>query len=162
MAQQVFYHSQSQVFRTGTELSVNYRATDKLEFLADAEYIYSLQLSGAKKGYTLPFSPPANMHFGVIYKAKENKIWGKPEAGLTLQLTAQQHNVVPPEKSTEGFALLHAHLSTEVKYARRILKFQLRVDNILNTKYYDHTSFYRLIEVPGPGRNFTANLQIPL
>ena len=162
MAQQVFYHSQSQIFRTGAELSVNYRATEKLEFLADAEYIYSLQLSGAKKGYTHPFSPSANMHFGVIYKAKENKIWGKPEAGLTLQLTAQQHNVVPPEKSTEGFALLHAHLSTEVKYARRILKFQLRVDNILNTKYYDHTSFYRLIEVPGPGRNFTANLQIPL
>lgn len=162
MAQQVFYHSQSKVFRTGAELSVNYRATEKVEFTADAEYIYSLQLSGAKKGYTLPFSPPANMHLGVIYKAKEKKFLGKPEAGLTLQLTSRQYNVVPPEKTTEGFALLHAYWATEIKYSRRILKFQLRADNIFNMKYYDHTSFYRLIEVPGPGRNFTANLQIPL
>ena len=102
------------------------------------------------------------MHFGVIYKAKENKIWGKPEAGLTLQLTSRQYNVVPPEQTTEGFALLHAYWATEIKYSRRILKFQLRVDNIFNKKYYDHTSFYRLIEVPGPGRNFSAHLQIPL
>jgi iron complex outermembrane receptor protein len=31
----------------------------------------------------------------------------------------------------------------------------------LNTRYYDHTSFYRLIEVPGQGRNLVITMQIP-
>jgi len=37
--------------------------------------------------------------------------------------------------------------------------FRLRLNfqglNLLNRKYYDHTSYYRLIDVPEPGRNFS-------
>ena len=29
----------------------------------------------------------------------------------------------------------------------------LHADNLLNRRYYDHTSYYRLIDVPEPGRN---------
>jgi iron complex outermembrane receptor protein len=33
------------------------------------------------------------------------------------------------------------------------LNIALHADNLLNKKYYDHTSYYRLIDVPEPGRN---------
>ena len=36
----------------------------------------------------------------------------------------------------------------------------LHVDNLLNRKYFDHTSFYRLIDVPEPGRNFSAKVAV--
>jgi iron complex outermembrane receptor protein len=35
------------------------------------------------------------------------------------------------------------------------LKIAFHADNILNCSYYDHTSYYRLIDVPEPGRNFS-------
>ena len=31
------------------------------------------------------------------------------------------------------------------------LKVALQADNLLNRRYYDHTSYYRLIGVPEPG-----------
>jgi iron complex outermembrane receptor protein len=35
------------------------------------------------------------------------------------------------------------------------------VQNILNTKYMNHTAFYRLIDVPEAGRNISVSLLFP-
>jgi len=40
------------------------------------------------------------------------------------------------------------------------MQVNMQLNNVLNTRYYDHTSFYRLIEVPGQGRNFIITIQI--
>jgi iron complex outermembrane receptor protein len=41
------------------------------------------------------------------------------------------------------------------------IAISLQAKNLLNTKYFNHTSFYRLINVPEPGRNIVANITIP-
>ena len=38
---------------------------------------------------------------------------------------------------------------------KTVLKVVIHADNLLNRRYYDHTSYYRLIDVPEPGRNFS-------
>ena len=35
------------------------------------------------------------------------------------------------------------------------IRLNLQGLNLLNKRYYDHTSYYRLIDVPEPGRNFS-------
>ena len=35
------------------------------------------------------------------------------------------------------------------------MNIALHADNLLNKKYYDHTSYYRLIDVPEPGINLS-------
>jgi len=160
-AQQVFYHRQSEVFRAGGELSALAQLTDELRLTIDVEYIWSVQLSGEKKGYTLPFSPPFSTMAGISYeKAK----WGKlrnPYAAIDLQLTAAQTKIVPPEKKTPGFQLVHLRAGGTVKVGHTEIQLALQARNIFNTRYFDHTSFYRLIEVPGPGRNLVASIIIP-
>ncbi len=38
-------------------------------------------------------------------------------------------------------------------FGERTLRISLNAENLLNRRYYDHTSYYRLIDVPEPGRN---------
>ncbi len=161
-AQQIYYHSQSEVFRTGGELVINYDISQSLQLSADAEYTYSVQLSGAKKGYTLPFSPPLNAHLELLYTFASNGIFEQPEAGISMQLAGAQSNTVPPEKKTAGYTLFNLRFGTRLKIAGTAIQVNAKLANLLNTRYYDHTSFYRLIEVPGPGRNFLLTTQFEL
>jgi iron complex outermembrane receptor protein len=41
-----------------------------------------------------------------------------------------------------------------------MLCLALHAENLLDRRYYDHTSFYRLIEVPEPGRNIALKLEL--
>lgn len=161
-AQQVFYYRQSEVFRTGGELSLMAGLTPHLSWKLDMEYVYSLQLSGEKKGYTLPFSPPFNATTGFHAETARLGQMRNPYAGIELQLTASQNQIVPPEKKTPGFQLIHLRAGGTFQLNDISLLLSIQVRNLLNTRYYDHTSFYRLIEVPGPGRNILASLSISI
>lgn len=158
-AQQVYYHIESQVFRTGGEFSMSYDFTDHLSAIVDAEYIYSVQLSGAKKGYTLAFSPPFSTVLGIAYTADSKGVFIAPRMGIDMRIVAAQNNIVPPEKKTPAYQLISMNMSTGLQLGRQVLQVNVGVQNLLNTKYYDHTSFYRLIEVPGQGRNISIGLQ---
>ena len=41
------------------------------------------------------------------------------------------------------------------------VEMRIKLNNVFNTKYFDHTSFYRLIDVPEAGRNLSISLTIP-
>lgn len=160
-AQQIYYYSQSKVFRSGGELALNYNLTKELNLMADAEYIYSVQLSGDKQGYTLPFSPPLTSNLGLKYSPATKGFFLNPSLDINLKLVADQNNIVPPEKKTAGYALLNMGASATLQAGKQQFELNLQLNNALNTKYYDHTSFYRLIEVPGQGRNLVVTLEIP-
>ena len=38
------------------------------------------------------------------------------------------------------------------------LQVKLKLNNVFDTKYYNHTSFYRLIDIPEAGRNISIAL----
>ncbi len=158
-AQQIYYHSQSEVFRTGGELLIDYTLFGSLNVTVDAEYSYSVQLSGEKKGYTLPFSPPLNTNLELNYTFGSGRVLQQPGAGLSVQIAGAQTNIVPPEKVTPGYTLLNAHAGTTLTLAGTKIHINAKAANLLNKRYYDHSSFYRLIEVPGPGRNFIVTTQ---
>ena len=161
-AQQVFYHSEAEVFRAGGEMVLSYAILPTLKIATDIEYIYSLQLSGSKKGYTLPFSPPATSNIELKYSSlNTNGLLKNPSLGMDIRLVASQNNIVPPEKKTAGFALLNFSAAAGVKIYKQLVEINFQLTNALNTRYYDHTSFYRLVEVPGQGRNFVVNVLIP-
>lgn len=161
-AQQVYFYSQASVFRAGGELWFNLLILDNLNFTADLEYVYAQQLSGDKKGFTLPFSPPLSSNFELKYKQKQLLNFENTTFSVLLKFVADQNEIVPPELKTPGYALVNLGASNEFYLYKQLLRFNLKLNNIFNTKYYDHTSFYRLIQVPGPGRNFLISLEIPI
>jgi len=159
--QQVFRFSESEVFRYGGEVHAHYQIVSWLKVGAMAEYVRSVQLTGEKSGFTLPFSPPLASIWHLKATGKANGRFHKPWAGVDLHLVAKQKLVVPPEETTPGYALLNVSTGVTIHFGRTTSMLTLAVRNLLNTRYMSHNSYYRLINLPEPGRNVTLNLTIP-
>lgn len=149
---QLYLYTQTDVMRWGTEWQLTWHITPKWETFVQGEYLYARQCSGEKKGYTLPFCPPWSTDVGVMYKYN---LLGDGTVKLSTHIVGSQNEIVPPEKPTEGYWTLNFAATKMFKMKKNMLNVKLRVDNLLNRRYYDHTSFYRLIDVPEPGRSIS-------
>ena len=159
---QLYYYTQAEVLRYGFEASLNYEFDSHWEGGLKGEYLHAEQQSGAKKGYALPFMTPWSVDADLKYKfaqvpfIRSTKGRSQGFVNLNLHLVGCQDDIVPPESPTDGFFTLNLSLGERVMLpANRTLKLALHADNLLNKRYYDHTSYYRLIDVPEPGCNFS-------
>jgi iron complex outermembrane receptor protein len=97
-----------------------------------------------------------------VYEQKSDKDWlTKWSGGGSVQYSAAQNRVDRNEDPTEGYALLVAFVSAKFKIRSLPLEALFRVDNLLDTKYTNHLSRYKLINLPEQGRNFTVTINIP-
>ncbi len=158
---QVFYYTQSKVLRFGTEIHTHYQIIKSLHLGVIGEYVYARQLSGEKTGFTLPFSPPASAIFNIKYQKQKIKFIENAYASVDYKITATQTNIVPPEEITDGYQVINIRFGGDVTLNAQQITISLQVQNLLNSKYFNHTSYYRLINIPEPGRNFVVNISIP-
>ncbi|PRZ02245.1 iron complex outermembrane receptor protein [Marinilabilia salmonicolor] len=157
---QSFKYQENEVFRAGGELMMQYRISDRLKSALESEYVYSRQLTGDKEGFTLPFSPPWTTDFSLEYTHPSFRAFENLTLRGGYRFVAAQNEIVPPEKKTPGYGLtsILAGASRKVGAAQINWRFQIR--NLFDVRYLDHTSFYRLIEAPGPGRNFIVSMSV--
>lgn len=161
---QIYEYTQSKVFRMGGELSLGYALTEHFRINASAEYVYSKQTNGPKKDFTLPFSPPLSGLISAQYQFK-NKLWlfEKLKVVADCKIVDDQNEIVPPEEKTKGYQILNLSLMSHLDLfnSEKQIQMRLKINNLFNTKYFNHTSFYRLIDVPEAGRNISVSLTIP-
>ncbi|WP_308992497.1 TonB-dependent receptor [Mariniflexile litorale] len=160
---QIYEYTQSKVFRIGGEIRASTTISKSLQLDASAEYVFSRQTSGAKKDFTLPFSPPLSGLFSASYQFNDIFFLKNTQLITDFRVTATQDEIVPPEEKTEGYQMLNMSLLTEMNVFKNDMPVAIRIklNNVFNTKYFDHTSFYRLIDVPEAGRNLSISLTIP-
>lgn len=158
---QVFYYTQSRVLRYGAELHAHYELFRFLQLGLIGEYVYSEQLSGEKKGYTLPFSPPASGIFNIKFQSHKLKFADYAYFSLDYRITAPQNDIVPPEETTEGYQVINLGFGCDIHLKAQKLSLSMQLQNLFNRKYFNHTSYYRLINVPEPGRSFILNISLP-
>jgi iron complex outermembrane receptor protein len=150
---QMYTYTQAEVVRTGFEAQATWQVCRWLELEAKGEYLWQRQLSGAKKGYALPFSPPWRADVTAKYSFLDDGF-----VSLGVRIAGRQDEIVPPEKPTDGWYTLNLSAGKEFPLGKTLLKAGLQVENLLNRRYYDHTSYYRLIGVPEPGLNASLML----
>ena len=85
-----------------------------------------------------------------------------PYVSVDYRLAAPQNRIVPPEKATAGYGVMAVKAGLTAALGENPLHINLQIQNLLNTNYMDHTSFYRLIELPEMGRNVVLSLRIPI
>lgn len=152
---QLYTYTQAQVLRTGFEIQAVWAISKHWELEASGEYLFARQMSGAKKGYTLPFCPPFKADVSAKYAFLEDGF-----VKLDVRVAGAQREIVPPEKPTDGWYTLNLSAGKSFSIGKTLLKTSLQVENLLNRRYYDHTSYYRLIGVPEPGINASLMLGI--
>jgi len=158
---QIFQYAQSKVVRYGAELQFKIKFFKTLSAEILGEYLHSEQRSGDKIGYTLPFSPPASALFNLTWSPVQIKKCEGTYLSLDYRVTSAQNNIVPPEKKTPGYQLVNIQAGTNIKFHSQTITLSLQAQNVFNTRYLNHTSFYRLIELPEMGRNIVLSLKIP-
>ncbi len=157
---QVFEYAQAEVFRYGAEVDAYYSIIPSLTFSLAAEMVLARQLSGVKKGYSLPFSPPHSVVASVQYQPARWMFLYQPYVGVDCRLVATQTHIVPPEEITQGYNTLDVRMGSDVKFQKRTISMYVQIQNVLNTRYFNHASYYRLINVPEAGTNFIVNLRM--
>ena len=151
---QLYEYTQARVLRWGLEAQATFVITPHWETEAQGEYLYARQRSGNKKGYALPFSTPWSATLGLRYRYT----WkGQGYVSMNAHIVGRQNEIVPPEKPTDGHWTLNLMAGKNFTIGQsRTLKVTLQAQNLLNRRYYDHTSYYRLIDVPEPGINVSG------
>jgi iron complex outermembrane receptor protein len=158
---QIFYYTESEVLRYGGEIHSHYQLTKSIQLGILGEYVYSEQRSGEKTGFTLPFSPPASAILNIKYRKQNFSIADNIYVSVDYRLTASQNRIVPPEEITNGYQTVNIGLGGSIQINKQRLNIAFQVQNIFNKKYFNHTSYYRLINVPEPGRNYILNITVP-
>jgi len=158
---QLYEYYQCEVFRTGGELHLHYKPFRFLMAGMIAEYVWARQLSGEKKGFSLPYSPPASVVLNLKYLPAFRSLFEHAFLSLDINLTAPRDQIVPPEIKTPGSVTLDIGLGTDLVFPKQRLSIAMTIRNLLNAVYYNATSFYRILDIPEPGRSLTLTITVP-
>jgi len=158
---QIFNYTESSVFRFGGEIHAHFDLSRTLKSGVIGEYVYSEQLSGAKKGFTMPFSPPASLLLNLKFLPKNIMNFENSYLSVDYKLTAPQNKIVPPEEKTKGYQVIDLSVGADFKIKKQFISINIQLHNLMNQKYFNHMSYYRLINVPEPGRSLSIGIRIP-
>jgi len=155
---QIYQFFQSEALLSGLELETDYLIGNfKPEIVL--EYIYNREL---KKRFSLPFSPPLNVFARLNYSISlENKYIKKSEIYVNGKYFAQQKDTAQNEEKTPSSAVFGLGFSADFSFGKIKPNLMFSIQNVFDTKYYSHTSFYRALEIPEQGRNIQLMLKIP-
>jgi len=153
---QLYQFSQTEALLTGLELETEY-SIGKFNTELVLEYIYNQQL---KKEYPLPFTPPLNVFAKVNYSLPEQSKWFEnARFYLSGKYFAQQNRIAQNEEITPSSLVFGAGFSADFNLGKFKPKLTLSAQNIFDTQYYSHMSFYRTLEIPEQGRNIQIMIQ---
>ncbi len=157
-AGQVYQYVQSKAFRTGGELLISYKPTENLTFSASAEFVFATDFT-----YPIPFTPPLNIHSYISYHLpKTFLLFSNTQFLINNNSTYAQNRIARNELKTDSYNIFNFIFSSDVVFSKININFALQIQNIFDTKYFNHLSFYRLIELPEAGRNIQILIKIPL
>jgi iron complex outermembrane recepter protein len=161
---QIYQFTQSEAVLTGVEVDLEKTFFEKLRTQAVFEYLYNRQVTSSRsRNYPLPFSPPVNGFGEVGYLFLENSdTFNDTEFFVNTSFALEQDRIAQTEEITPGYIIYGSGIRTGITAGKFKASLNLQVSNIFNTKYFNHTNFYRALEIPEMGRNIQLMLRIPL
>lgn len=141
---QLYEFSQTKAFLTGFEVE-NTLEVNRFSTEIALEYIYNRQIG---QNYPLPFTPPLNVFTKLNYTILDDT-----KVFLSGKYFAAQKRIAQNEEITKAASLFNSGISSLLSLGKTQLEATLMVQNIFDTRYYNHTSFYRALEIPEQGRN---------
>lgn len=151
-AGQIYRYSGAEAVFVGAEAELAVDFLRNFNWRVSGEYVYSRNLD---ERIPLPFSPPASMRNILTWRQKHFKLWTE------LHSVAPQNRPSRNEDPTPGVNLWNMGATVNIPAFGNEIEITLSAQNLLNTKYFDHLSFYRQVEIPEPGRNFQILIKIP-
>ena len=159
---QLYNYTESEALLTGLELKID-KEIGRWHFGVAGEYLYNQQLTSSRsRNYPLPFTPANNVFTEVGYQLfKDSKVFNASEVNINNRSVMKQNRIAQGEDITPGYSLWGMGFQTKLKFDDFKAHINFRIDNLFNTKYFNHTSFYRRLQIPEMGRNIQLSIKIP-
>ena len=152
-AGQIYRYTGAEVLFAGTEATIDIHFLRSFNYRISGEYVYTYNCD---EHIPLSFSPPFSMRNTLTWQRKQVMLYAE------WQSIARQNRVDRNEDRTPGANLFHLGGSLNIPIrGNQAIEITLIARNIFNTRYYNHLSFYRKVEIPEPGRNFQLLIKIP-
>ena len=152
-AGQIYRYTGSEVLFAGTEATIDIHFLRSFNYRISGEYVYTYNCD---EHIPLSFSPPFSMRNTLTWQRKQVMLYAE------WQSIARQNRVDRNEDRTPGANLFHLGGSLNIPIrGNQAIEITLTARNIFNTRYYNHLSFYRKVEIPEPGHNFQLLIKIP-
>lgn len=151
-------YTQADAVFDGFEAESTYRIDDTYSTTLFGDYVRAeLDSSNAQGNRNLPRIPAARV--GSRVQANWDALGGELGGSLEYAHVFKQNDIADYESTTAGYNLINATLAYDGELnARNSYRLYLQMNNLLDEKYYSHSSF--LSAIPQPGRNFTAGVQL--
>jgi len=125
------------------------------------ETTFSAVIGKQANGDFLPFIPAHKLNFEL--RAEKEKVIFMNDAFFSVNSTTafDQNRAAPDETTTNGYTLFDFSLGGNISVAEQKFIISLSVLNIFDTKYIDHLSTLKEVNLYNPGRNIALTLKIP-
>ena len=151
-AGQIYRYTGAEALFAGTEATIDIHFLRSFNYRISGEYVYTYNCD---EHIPLSFSPPFSMRNTLTWQRKQVMLYAE------WQSIARQNRVDRNEDRTPGANLFHLGGSLNIPIrGNQAIEITLTARNIFNTRYYNHLSFYRKVEIPEPGRNFQLLIKI--
>ena len=152
-AGQIYRYTGAEVLFAGTEATIDIHFLRSFNYRISGEYVYTYNCD---EHIPLSFSPPFSMRNTLTWQRKQVMLYAE------WQSIARQNRVDRNEDRIPGANLFHLGGSLNIPIrGNQAIEITLTARNIFNTRYYNHLSFYRKVEIPEPGHNFQLLIKIP-
>ena len=152
-AGQIYRYTGAEVLFAGTEATIDIHFLRSFNYRISGEYVYTYNCD---EHIPLSSSPPFSMRNTLTWQRKQVMLYAE------WQSIARQNRVDRNEDRTPGANLFHLGGSLNIPIrGNQAIEITLTARNIFNTRYYNHLSFYRKVEIPEPGHNFQLLIKIP-
>lgn len=160
---QIYQFTESAALMTGFEIFYEHELSSNWKTSLALEYLWNQQVTGENsRDYPLPFSPPINGFAEITYRTNSVGIFNNIEAYTNTNLVARQDRTAQNEEQTPGYGIFGGGIRSNLKIGEFKATLNLQMFNVFDKKYFNHTNFYRALEIPEMGRNIQLMINIPL
>jgi iron complex outermembrane recepter protein len=155
-AGQIYRFEQSEAIHMGGEFYADWHISHALHTSAGIEWVWAQNL---ENNFPLPFTPPPSLLGELNYLIKpEISFLKNIKLISSVRHTTAQNRIARNEPATGAYTLTHAGVSASLHLGDFPLDIMFMVNNVFDVLYKNHLSFYRILELPEPGRNFTLRI----
>jgi iron complex outermembrane receptor protein len=125
------------------------------------EATFSSVIGKQDNGDYLPFVPAHKLRFELRGEKEKLMFFKKAFVSVNTGTAFNQNKVAPDETTTTGYTLIDLSIGGNIKMKNQLVSLSISANNVLNTKYIDHLSTLKEVNLYNPGRNISLNLKIP-
>lgn len=148
-AGQIYRYSQAKAFRAGGEFLAGWSPTRFFSIETKADYVFAWNINN---GLPMPMTTAPKAGISLNWK------WGGKVNPYSLEWESiyhfRQNQVARNELSTPASFVSSLMFKKTLKKTKFTYDILAGIYNLFNTRYYNHLSYYRILNLPEPGRNF--------